>query len=176
MILNILKTGNKERKYTTSITKIKAARHKLEGIEDMIPRLWNPVKVAYDNDAALGILVRRVDQKEYTFKEGDFPRLHVNDIKYMILLHVQDKLSNLPNNDIVDLFSDGTLKSVCKILHERLQNFVLGYNKDMPKRKLTDKGQTRTRTMVINIDNLLLERRIMQSLKGLVGGRNIEMD
>ncbi|GJR39154.1 hypothetical protein Tco_1214838 [Tanacetum coccineum] len=37
--LKYLKTGNKERKYTTSITKIKAARYDLEGIEYMIPRL-----------------------------------------------------------------------------------------------------------------------------------------
>ncbi|GJT69431.1 hypothetical protein Tco_1028717 [Tanacetum coccineum] len=34
------------------------------------------------------MVVRRADQKEYTFKEGDFPRLHLNDIKDMLLLHV----------------------------------------------------------------------------------------
>ncbi|GKF40582.1 hypothetical protein Tco_0123924 [Tanacetum coccineum] len=73
-------------------------------------------------------------------------------------------------------FSDGTLKSVHKILHERLQNFVLRYNKDVPKRKWTDKDQNRIDIMVKKIDNQLLERRIMRSLEGSVGGRNIETD
>ncbi|GJV30067.1 hypothetical protein Tco_1386515 [Tanacetum coccineum] len=46
---------------------------------------------------------RRADRKLYTFKEGDFPRLHLNDIKDMLLFHVQNKLYNLEGNDIVDL-------------------------------------------------------------------------
>ncbi|GJZ25398.1 hypothetical protein Tco_0569651 [Tanacetum coccineum] len=49
------------------------------------------------------IMVRRVDQKEYTFKEGYFPRLHLNDIEDMLLLHVPNKLFNLPGNEIIDL-------------------------------------------------------------------------
>ncbi|GKC84299.1 hypothetical protein Tco_1140016 [Tanacetum coccineum] len=32
------------------------------------------------------IVVRRADQKLYKFMEGDFPRLHLNDIEYMLLL------------------------------------------------------------------------------------------
>ncbi|GKE30819.1 hypothetical protein Tco_1446203, partial [Tanacetum coccineum] len=33
---------------TTSITKTKAAQYDLPGIEDMVPNIWSPVKVAYD--------------------------------------------------------------------------------------------------------------------------------
>ncbi|GJW77908.1 hypothetical protein Tco_0139590 [Tanacetum coccineum] len=214
--LEYLKTGNMERKCTASITKTKAARYDLEFIEDTIPRLWIPVKVAYDKDKDPLIVVRTADQKEYTFKKGDFPSLHLNDIKDMLLLYVQNKLFHLPSDDIVNLvivlhmfsqnivipkwvkdvqlgveiyqnklnitkpqkdfsgisfkesytmsydpkgvvylyhikrkrlmqadelykFSDITLKSVRKILHERLMNVKLGYNKDMPNRKWTDK-------------------------------------
>ncbi|GJR03088.1 hypothetical protein Tco_0526072 [Tanacetum coccineum] len=46
---------NMERKYSTSITKTKASRYELEGIEDMIPRQWSPVNMAYDRNAKLGI-------------------------------------------------------------------------------------------------------------------------
>ncbi|GJU28013.1 hypothetical protein Tco_1166634 [Tanacetum coccineum] len=46
---------NKERSYSSSITKTPAARYTLEDIEDMIPTLWSPVIIAYDKDAALGI-------------------------------------------------------------------------------------------------------------------------
>ncbi|GJU21247.1 hypothetical protein Tco_1154589 [Tanacetum coccineum] len=39
--------------------------------------------------------VHRDDQKLYTFKEGDFKRLHLQDIEDMLLLLVQQKLTNL---------------------------------------------------------------------------------
>ncbi|GKF09317.1 hypothetical protein Tco_0043541, partial [Tanacetum coccineum] len=41
------------------------------------------------------ITVRRDDDKLYTFKEGNYNRLHLQDIKDMLLLLVQDKLTNL---------------------------------------------------------------------------------
>ncbi|GJV05467.1 hypothetical protein Tco_1343123 [Tanacetum coccineum] len=44
-----------EKKYTTSITKTKAARYELFGIEDMIPNQWSVVKVGYNKDAEHGI-------------------------------------------------------------------------------------------------------------------------
>ncbi|GJU28742.1 hypothetical protein Tco_1167363 [Tanacetum coccineum] len=50
-----LKAGNKERTYSSSITKTTAARYTIEGIEDMISTLWSPVIIAYDKDADLGI-------------------------------------------------------------------------------------------------------------------------
>ncbi|GKB83240.1 hypothetical protein Tco_0950135 [Tanacetum coccineum] len=53
--LEYLRAGNTERQYTTSITKTKAARYKLKVIEDMVPKVWSPVKVAYNKDAAFGI-------------------------------------------------------------------------------------------------------------------------
>nr|GEX00008.1 retrovirus-related Pol polyprotein from transposon TNT 1-94 [Tanacetum cinerariifolium] len=40
-----LKSSDPERTYTTSITKNKAARYEIEGIEDMVPTLWSPTKV-----------------------------------------------------------------------------------------------------------------------------------
>ncbi|GJV81726.1 hypothetical protein Tco_1517596 [Tanacetum coccineum] len=53
--LEYLKIGSSRRKYTALITKIKATRYDLKFIEDIIPKLWSPVKVAYDKDAAFGI-------------------------------------------------------------------------------------------------------------------------
>nr|GEV62107.1 hypothetical protein [Tanacetum cinerariifolium] len=41
------------------------------------------------------IMVRRDDDKLYKFKEGDFKRLRIQDIKDMLLLLVQGKLKNL---------------------------------------------------------------------------------
>ncbi|GKD61564.1 hypothetical protein Tco_1299073, partial [Tanacetum coccineum] len=54
--LECLRSGNlEENKYATSFTKPKAARYELYGIEEMIPNLWSPSKVAYDKDVAYGI-------------------------------------------------------------------------------------------------------------------------
>ncbi|GJY23465.1 hypothetical protein Tco_0397123 [Tanacetum coccineum] len=48
------------------------------------------------------IVVRRVDNILYKFKEGDFTRLRINDIEDMLLLVVQNRLINLLGDDVVD--------------------------------------------------------------------------
>ncbi|GJS92165.1 hypothetical protein Tco_0774801 [Tanacetum coccineum] len=96
------------------------------GIEDMVPNIWVPVKVAYDIHAICGIshrreqltqaevmrkhgygylkeiIVRRANNDLYRFKEGDFPSLRINDIEEMILFVVLNRLTNLSGDDISD--------------------------------------------------------------------------
>ncbi|GJU06674.1 hypothetical protein Tco_1123104 [Tanacetum coccineum] len=48
------------------------------------------------------IVVRRADNDLNTFKEGDFPRLRINDIEDMLLLVVQNRLTNLSGDDVSD--------------------------------------------------------------------------
>ncbi|GKE97649.1 hypothetical protein Tco_0021000, partial [Tanacetum coccineum] len=45
------------------------------------------------------ITVRRDDDKLYTFKEGDFKRLRLQDIEDMLILLIQGKLPNLNVDD-----------------------------------------------------------------------------
>ncbi|GJZ09200.1 hypothetical protein Tco_0543483 [Tanacetum coccineum] len=52
--LEFLKSSDLTKNYTTLITKIKAARYEIMGIEDMVPTLWSPTKVGYDKDALKG--------------------------------------------------------------------------------------------------------------------------
>ncbi|GJX41678.1 hypothetical protein Tco_0256668 [Tanacetum coccineum] len=87
--------------YTTSITKTKVAQYDLEGIENMVPNIWSPVKVAYDKHALWGISHWR-DQLTRV-EEGDFPRLRINDIEDMLILVVQNRLTNLSGNDVFDI-------------------------------------------------------------------------
>ncbi|GKB27768.1 hypothetical protein Tco_0867169 [Tanacetum coccineum] len=102
--LEYLKSFDPERKYTTSITKTKAARYEIVGIEDMVPTLWSPTKHnVYSTRKILGvksvsvkklhgyghleeIMVKPADCQLYKFKEGDFVDLHLNDIEDMLLL------------------------------------------------------------------------------------------
>ncbi|GJZ34803.1 hypothetical protein Tco_0580620 [Tanacetum coccineum] len=85
--LKYLQGGILTMTYTTSTTKTKAAKYDLPGIEDMVPNIWSPVKVAYDRYALWvtyvkvmrkhgygyleEIVVRRADNALYRFKEGD---------------------------------------------------------------------------------------------------------
>nr|GEZ60336.1 hypothetical protein [Tanacetum cinerariifolium] len=90
------------------------------------------------------INVRRVDDKLYNFKEGDLKRLHIQDIKDMLLLLVQGKLTNLTveerfafNNkdkqnrlmriDELHKFSDGTLNDVRTALDDRIKRIRMKY-------------------------------------------------
>ncbi|GKC63627.1 hypothetical protein Tco_1096225 [Tanacetum coccineum] len=104
--LEFLKSSDPEKKYTTSITKTKAARYEIVGIEDMVPMIWSTTKASVRIKKLHGyghleeIVVRRVDRQVYKFKEGDFVDLHLNDIEDMLLLVVQHKLFQRNGNDI----------------------------------------------------------------------------
>ncbi|GJS44322.1 hypothetical protein Tco_0569365 [Tanacetum coccineum] len=127
-----LQSGASTMNYTTSITKTKAAQYDLPGIKDMVPNIWFillnlPIIKMHYGESHIGennirpsmvtqvevlrkhgygylkeIVVRRVDNDLYRFKEGDFPRLRINDIKNMLLLVVQNRLINLSGDDVSD--------------------------------------------------------------------------
>nr|GFA71999.1 hypothetical protein [Tanacetum cinerariifolium] len=135
--LEYLRGGASSRKYTTSVTKTKAADYgHIKWIEDLVPRaMWIHQPIDYNRHALWGvshwgrkrqqfygyavnresaldvyskrriiavtklkivewhdykhldwISVRRDDDQIYKFKEGDFKRLHLQDIKDMLLL------------------------------------------------------------------------------------------
>ncbi|GKA43163.1 hypothetical protein Tco_0735887 [Tanacetum coccineum] len=60
------------------------------------------IEKKYDYGHLEEIEVRRDDQKLYTFKEGDFPRRRLQDIEDMLLLLVQQKLTNLTIDERYD--------------------------------------------------------------------------
>nr|GEX25138.1 hypothetical protein [Tanacetum cinerariifolium] len=53
--LEFLKSFDPEKNYTTSITKTKASRYEIVGIEDTVPTLWSPIKYGYEKDPEKGI-------------------------------------------------------------------------------------------------------------------------
>ncbi|GJW41250.1 hypothetical protein Tco_0067095 [Tanacetum coccineum] len=107
--LEYLKGGILSKKYSTFITKSKAATYEVKWIKDLVSELWSPEKVAYDKYAywvtKLKIIkwynygymdeieVRKDDQQLYTFKEFDFSRLclqDIEDIRIVIQKRVED--------------------------------------------------------------------------------------
>ncbi|GKE14399.1 hypothetical protein Tco_1421976 [Tanacetum coccineum] len=52
--LEYLKGGDLSRRYSTSVTKIKAATYELKWIEDLVPELWSLVQLKYDQHSYFG--------------------------------------------------------------------------------------------------------------------------
>nr|GEU81597.1 retrovirus-related Pol polyprotein from transposon TNT 1-94 [Tanacetum cinerariifolium] len=71
------------------------------------------------------IVVRRVDRQEYMFKEGDVSKLHLDDIKDMLLLYVQLKLFNLPGDDIVYLVNALRMFTQSHVIKKRVKDVPL---------------------------------------------------
>ncbi|GJY17263.1 hypothetical protein Tco_0388754 [Tanacetum coccineum] len=92
--LKYLQGGILTMTYMTSLTKTKATQYDLPGIEDMV-EVMRKHRYGYLKE----IVVRRADNNLYRFKEGDFSRLHVNEIEDMLLLVVQNQLTNLYGDD-----------------------------------------------------------------------------
>ncbi|GKC43577.1 hypothetical protein Tco_1061299 [Tanacetum coccineum] len=188
--LKYLQGGISTMTYTTSLTKTKAAQYDLPGIEDMVPNIWVPVKVAYDKHALWGIshwreqrksfygyarglqsrhdvystkrilavtqvevmrkhgygylkeiVVRRADNDLYRFKEGDFPRLRINDIEDMLLLVVQNRLTNLSGDDVSDFAIALRMFTRSLVIQKRVEDLQLGVESYQKKINVT-KPQT----------------------------------
>ncbi|GJR35922.1 hypothetical protein Tco_1211606 [Tanacetum coccineum] len=78
--LKYLQGGISTMTYTTSPTKTKAAQYDLPGIEDMVPNIWSPVKVAYNKHALWGISHWRKQRKTFYAYPRGFESSH--DVYY----------------------------------------------------------------------------------------------
>ncbi|GJU29247.1 hypothetical protein Tco_1172836 [Tanacetum coccineum] len=118
--LEFLKSSDPKKKYTTSITKTKAARVS--------------VKKLHGYGHLEEITVRRADCQVYKFKEGDFIDINLNGIEDVLLLTVQHKLFQLDGSNIVDLIVAlcmFTRSLIIKICVEDLQLGVESYQKKL---------------------------------------------
>ncbi|GJT61997.1 hypothetical protein Tco_1005530 [Tanacetum coccineum] len=109
---------------------------------------------------------------EIEFKEPYTPSYNPPGIVYEDL----NKQEIFLRADELYKFSDGTLKSVHDEIHNRVLNFCLDYNKEMPKRKWMAVERKRSSLMVELIDKQLRERDIIRNLERLFGARELEMD
>ncbi|GJT41460.1 hypothetical protein Tco_0174752 [Tanacetum coccineum] len=160
--LEYLKSYDLERTYTTSITKTKAARYMIEGIEDMVPTLWSPTNTTKMHCKGLNIrvkgsvsvkklhgyghleemVVKRANRQFYKFKEGDFIDLQLNEIEDMLLLAVQHKLFYLTDSDIVDFIVALRMFTRSLVIKKRVEDLQLGVESYQKKLNITSPQQT----------------------------------
>ncbi|GJU17032.1 hypothetical protein Tco_1144998 [Tanacetum coccineum] len=89
------------------------------------PRYQEQPALIPHNPQQKEIVVRRTDNDLYRFKEGDFPRLHINDIEDMLLLVVQNRLTNLLGNDVFDFAIALRMFTRSLVLQKRVEDLQL---------------------------------------------------
>nr|GEZ48414.1 hypothetical protein [Tanacetum cinerariifolium] len=136
--------GASSQTYATPVTKTKAADYgHIKWIEDLVSNtMWIPVPVNYDKHALWGFFhwgrkLRRDDEKLYTIKEGDYKRLYLQDIKYMMLLLVQCKLKNLTIEERLALNVSLRMFTRSIVIQRRVEDLQLGVESYQNKLNLT---------------------------------------
>ncbi|GJU13266.1 hypothetical protein Tco_1135662 [Tanacetum coccineum] len=162
--LKYLQGGVLTMTYTTSITKTKAAQYDLLGIEDMTfygyarglqsrhdvystKRIMAVTQVKVMRKHGYGyleeIVVRKADNNLYRFKEGDFPRLRINDIEDMLLLVVQNWLTNLTGDDVSDFATALRMITRSLVIQKRAEDLQLRVESYQKKINVTKPQSTK---------------------------------
>ncbi|GKC57271.1 hypothetical protein Tco_1084869 [Tanacetum coccineum] len=115
----------------------------MDRIEDLVRNLWSPVQVKYDQHVYLGTShwgpkrQRFYRYKLYTFKEGDFKRLRLQDIEDMLLLLIQQKLTNLIIDERYDLNVALRMYTTSIVIQRWVEDLQLGVESYQKKLNLT---------------------------------------
>nr|GEX51631.1 hypothetical protein [Tanacetum cinerariifolium] len=180
--LEYLKGRSSSRKYTTSTIKTKAAKYdEIQGIEDMVPSLWSPVKM-FTRRVVILKRVKDLQLRVETYQKKlniTRPETFRTDISKRTpytahnnpqgIIYVDKfKRNRLIRLDELYKFSNGTLTPVNSVLHDIASNLRMDY---LPKRKCSNLDKQRSRIMIKAIYKLQLERRLMRNLEKFVGGR-----
>ncbi|GJS86039.1 hypothetical protein Tco_0752580 [Tanacetum coccineum] len=91
------------------------------------------------------IVVRRADNNLYRFKEGDFPRLRINDIEDMLLLVVQNRLTNLSGDDVSDFAIALRMFTKSLVIQKRVKDLQLGVESYQQKINVTKTETTKSK-------------------------------
>ncbi|GJW67742.1 hypothetical protein Tco_0122166 [Tanacetum coccineum] len=162
--LEYLRGGESSRKYSTSVTKTKAADYgQIKWIEDLGKKRRQFYAFATTRESARDvyskrriivvtkveivewqnykhldwITVRRDDDILYKFKEGDFHRLRIQDIEDMLLLLVQGKLTNLNVEERLAFNVSLRMFTRSVVIQRRVEDLQLGVESYQKKLNLT---------------------------------------
>ncbi|GKC44184.1 hypothetical protein Tco_1061906 [Tanacetum coccineum] len=89
------------------------------------------------------IVVRKANNVLYRFKEGDFPRLQINDIEDMLILVVQNRLTNLLGDDVADFTIALRMFTRSLVIQNRVEDLQLGVKSYQKKINVTRPDTTR---------------------------------
>ncbi|GJR36540.1 hypothetical protein Tco_1212224 [Tanacetum coccineum] len=87
------------------------------------------------------VVVRRADSNLYRFKEANFPHLRINDIEDLLLLVLQNWLTNLSGDDVSDFAIALRMFTRSLVIQKRVEDLQLGVESYQKKINVT-KPQT----------------------------------
>ncbi|GJV90197.1 hypothetical protein Tco_1538010 [Tanacetum coccineum] len=168
--LEYLRGGESSRKYSTLVTKTKAADYgHIKWMEYLVPNsMWTrdvyskrriiavtKVEIVeWQNYKHLDwITVRRDDDILYKFKEGNFHRIRIQDIEDMLLLLVQGKLTNLNVEERIAFNVSLRMFTRSVVIQRRVEDLQLGVESYQKKLNLT-KPDTKKTDCMREIDEL----------------------
>ncbi|GJT84802.1 hypothetical protein Tco_1066519 [Tanacetum coccineum] len=162
--LAYLQRGSTGRTYTTSLTKTKAVKYDLPGIEDMDTSLLGSQKTKVFMDC---------------FQPG-VPNLMCTPQRILAVTNVKVKewygYGHLEEIKVQRSDHDRTLISLHDTLKDMANNLEMGYTSVMSRRRWSKLDKKRSRIMLKDIDHQLLDRRLMRSLEKVIGERYYEED
>ncbi|GJR28738.1 hypothetical protein Tco_1104970 [Tanacetum coccineum] len=159
--LEYLSGGGSSKKYTTSVTKTKAANYRhIKWIEDLVPnRMWNQVPISYDKHALWGIsywgqkrqqfygfAVNRESDRDVYSKHRiivvtNLQIVEWNNYKHLdwITVHRDDDKNKDKKNRLMLIgelhkFSDGTLNDVQTALDDHIKGIRMKYSNPIASR------------------------------------------
>nr|GFA15622.1 hypothetical protein [Tanacetum cinerariifolium] len=91
------------------------------------------------------IVVRRSDNDLYRFKEGDFSRLRINDIEDMVLLVVQNTLTNLSGDNVLDFAIALRMFTKSLVFQKRVKDLQLEVKSYQKKINVTKPETTKSK-------------------------------
>ncbi|GKA74842.1 hypothetical protein Tco_0781220, partial [Tanacetum coccineum] len=158
--LEYLRGGSSIKKYTTSTTKTKAAKHDIPALKTWFHRYGVQVSKHDVYSSKRIIAATKVKVMKCGWKTSNWESKATRKAQYHQAGDIQ--------------FSDGTLTSVRSVLDDiTTSNLRLDY---LPKSRWSSLDKKRSRIMIKVIDKLLLERRLMRSLEKFVGGKDYGED
>nr|GEV64912.1 hypothetical protein [Tanacetum cinerariifolium] len=176
--LEYLRGGAFNRKYTTFVTKTKAADYgHIKWIEDLVPRIMGSARDVYSKRRIIAITELQI-VKWHNYKHLDWIT-KADQSHYRRTLCFQRLLKDVyekhchPTACGRSSISDGTLNDVRTALDDRLKGIRMKY---LPQTNWKRSDKERAAVMIQAIDKQLKTRRIMRSLEKFVGGRLYEGD
>ncbi|GKA02609.1 hypothetical protein Tco_0675390 [Tanacetum coccineum] len=95
------------------------------------------------SSASLAISYSPSKWQSKKFKEGDFPRLRINDIEDMLLLVVQNQLTNLSGDDVADFAIALRMFTKSLVIQKRVEDLQHGVESYQKKINVTKPDTTR---------------------------------
>ncbi|GKA17650.1 hypothetical protein Tco_0697487 [Tanacetum coccineum] len=132
--LEYLKGGDLSRRYSTSV---KFDQHAYLGTSHWGPKRQSFYGYASNLTSSKDVYSRRRIIALYTFKEGDFKRLCLQDIEDMLLLLIQQNLTNLIIDEWYDLNVALRMYTRRIVIQRRVEDLQLGVESYQKKLNLT---------------------------------------